>query len=102
MKTLTTQKNQDIDLSENSISQLEVEPPNLWILIGYYLSVSSFFPILGILIGPFGFLCAVFGLFLRQKRNETAGLWMGRIAIASSLFGAALQILLLYFGLFRA
>lgn len=77
------------------------DPPNGWLLCSYYMGVFSVLPVAGIILGPIAVVLGVYGLALRKKENQTAGLWMGRVGLIVGALGSGLQVLILYINLFR-
>ena len=74
----------------------EKDIPNGWIIIGYYTSVFSIFPILGVLFGFVGFFLALLGLYVINKRKQQSGRWMGYFSLVASALGAGLQLIVIY------
>ena len=70
--------------------------PNGWIIIGYYISVFSIFPILGVLFGFIGFFLVLLGLYVIHKKKQQSGHWLGYFSLIVSALGSGLQIIVIY------
>lgn len=75
----------------------EKDPPNGWLIFGYYLGIFSLLPAFGILLGLAGAILGFYGLIIRKRKQQVPGLWFGRTAIIVGLFGSGLQSFVLYY-----
>ena len=74
----------------------EKKIPNGWIIIGYYTSVFSIFPIFGVLFGFVGFFLALLGLYVMHNKSQQAGRWLGYFSLVVSALGSGLQSIVIY------